>query len=297
MTLNDLIEKLHQFNKDAPAGVEKLDVATVEAALAKMGAHVPGALAHMTSAMLVGVGVPALLAEMIVAEAKGVTAQVTSAPAAPAFTAAAPVQPPTFILATDEPKNLTDAVLISRYDPENPGPVGDELNARAGGRAFMIYDGAALVQGATEEVLRLVRKGRPVDDYYDLGSGRTARLRRVGESPQDQPLVENPLRPGAPLNEPGESCPQTHLSWKGVPLTVRQILRYALELGDLVLRGPEDTRNVITLAQKADAEAVVRARYRRAAATFDETPEANRPMLQLAPTVERGGAPRPPFQA
>ena len=84
-------------------------------------------------------------------------------------------------------------------------------------------------------------------------------------------IHENPLFPGTPLNGEQE-CATTHLSWIGVPLAVRQIVRLAVEFGEI---NPQSPGAVERLGKMLDdigdsMEGLFRRRFNNAAIILQE---------------------------
>lgn len=185
----------------------------------------------------------------------------------------------------DVMRTMPPADLLAGYDPNNPGILGDELNSRSGGTAFLVYSdvtGTKLDRTASAERLQAIIDGVPVTDYVMVNNEPIMPL-RVGERPNTF-FAENPLYPGRPLRQPGDICDVTNESWAGVSYDVRVLLAVAVARGDQAeakFTDPESARHVIMAAKCEDALTTFKQRYPRSASALREMTAAEKPTLQI----------------
>lgn len=309
-TYDERIAQIHdeidQHNAALGLASIKLDIGEIVTSIKEAGA--------ITARTLEGLEVddlpastPRLLKKAIVKIAHGTAstsaaptaAQAPSAPAAPQLAA-----PQNIVVSLDRPEDMVDDMLLARFDPLSPtNAVGAELARRANGVAFLLFtpDGV-LHKPESLDRLKKIQIGRRVTDTVVIG-GVTVRARSVGEPWQQVLAAENPLRPGEALADNGagssDVCAWTGKDWKGAPTEARQIIRLALEGGEIGSLTKETARIVIDMAHKGVAE--VAAAYPNAAARLAELPTAQRPVLEIDLSVSEPTrlrpevAPRLPF--
>lgn len=229
-------------------------------------------------------GIPEKLARAILAIASG--SEAAAPPAPPEASAKAMPTQQTIVVrrAEDELEQATDADLIARYNIENPGSVGRELDGRAKGQPFLVPVNGKIDVDASAGRLGALRRGRPVTPTVIIG-GMPIRPLMVGEPLREEPLAENPLYPGEPLAE--ETCLHTNLSWTGVPREVRALLYLAVLSGECRVSGPEIARMIIREAKGSNAIAEVSSSYPNAAVRLRELPERSWPSLEIDPAQMR----------
>ena len=162
---------------------------------------------------------------------------------------------------------MTIEELVANFDPEEPdSQVAERLDKLAKSQAFIVYqEGREVDVENTIKLLKEIRK---------LGTGRTIfdgkRVYCVGELPENY-ADENPLFPGRPLRPLDETCDQLNRSWAGVPLEVRQFVRFASEYEDGPSNRPiKEAHEVLSMALLPDAMEKFRERYPEIAVEFDE---------------------------
>ena len=161
--------------------------------------------------------------------------------------------------------------LVEAFDPEDYGnSVGVRLSSISKGEKFIVYKNARIVDvDTTFKLLMEIKAGYQGRDEVDCNND-IKKVYRIGELPENY-ADENPLYHDRPLRPDG-TCDQTGRSWEGVALSVRQLVRIALDEGQLnggtiTLEQAHDT---IDDVMQKDALKNLRMRYRKAAIKFDE---------------------------
>jgi len=164
---------------------------------------------------------------------------------------------------------MTPRELVDAFDPEDSdSPVAKRLKDISKGQAFIVFTKGRVVNAdKTLELLLEVKQGFPGRDTVEV-EGDIKRVHSIGELP-DNYADENPIYNGRPLRPDG-TCDQTNRSWAGVPDDVRQLVRIALEIGEIKISGIDSAHNVLDFAVQPDAFKKLRQRYHRAAVEFDE---------------------------
>ena len=164
-------------------------------------------------------------------------------------------------------EKMTPRELVEAFDPEDSSnPVGVRLAAISKGEKFIVYnDGRIVNVEATFKILTEIKGGYSGRDDVDVG-GVIKKVYRIGELPENY-ADENPLYRDRPLRPDG-TCDQTGRSWEGVDLAVRQLIRVAMDTGELKVTH-ELAHNTLDAVLEADALKKLRSRYRKAAVEFD----------------------------
>lgn len=164
-------------------------------------------------------------------------------------------------------EKMTPRELVEAFDPEDSSnPVGVRLAAISKGEKFIVYsDGRIVNVDATFKILTEIKGGYSGRDDVDVG-GVIKKVYRIGELPENY-ADENPLYRDRPLRPDG-TCDQTGRSWEGVDLAVRQLIRVAMDTGELKVTH-ELAHNTLDAVMEADALKKLRSRYRKAAVEFD----------------------------
>ncbi len=301
-----LAEILIAHNAGLDAEDPKVEIPAVMKAVKVHGGTTIDGLLGMDAGDFVACGFPGACAKLAVRRLA--TAPASAAPVAPVASGAVPSGGtdgmPGVVVLRDERTALTtaaDADLIARYDHDNPGLIGEILDARAKGQPFLFFPKGQKHVVASAERLGLLRKGRPVTPTVEI-DGVVCRPYAVGDLLTDEAMKVNVLWPDEPLLEPGEVCGRTKESWAGVSQEIRGVLELAVRLGHLDHRGSaEVARGIIETAKSPDALKVIRRRYPEAAIAWDEMPVAKRPDGTFDPNTARsegrrglpfGGGPR-----
>jgi hypothetical protein len=262
-----------------------VDIATTMKALRKAGGTSVEGLAALTLEDFKTAGFPI-----------GVARQAIVAPAAPAPVTGAPVvQRLLMVNERDEAAKLNNAALLAQYDYATPGVIGEVLDERAKGRAFLLFDKGTLCRAESAAYLDALVAGRRVVAMPEIG-GRPVEPIRVGQKLAEEVETENPLYPGEALAQPGDVCERTNESWKGIDAVVRLLLWMAVSVTGEIARGlsPETARAIIERARREGAEAAIRRSYPRASVALDKQPDNERHVLTLRASEARRGGPFPP---
>jgi hypothetical protein len=165
-------------------------------------------------------------------------------------------------------EKMTPRELVEAFDPEDySNPVGVRLAAITKGEKFIVYsDGRIVDVESTFKLLTEIKAGYPGRDDLDV-NGAIKKVYRIGELPENY-ADENPLYRDRPLRPDG-TCDQTGRSWEGVDLAVRQLVRVAMDTGELKVTH-ELAHNTLDAVMEKDALKKLRSRYRKAAVQFDE---------------------------
>lgn len=182
---------------------------------------------------------------------------------------------------------MTPAELVAAFDPRDPdNAVGRRLREISRDQPFLVYRDGQVNTEASAKLLREVQQGFPPLKIYTDSAG-VYEVHRVGVIP-DNYADENPLYPGRPLRPDG-TCDQTNRSWEGVALATRQLVRLAVESGQLLvtLQSAHDTLDLV-IAPNGDQR--LKQRYPAAVVDFDRRQKTGGlPSLRvlLAPGVKK----------
>jgi hypothetical protein len=165
-------------------------------------------------------------------------------------------------------EKMTPRELVEAFDPEDySNPVGVRLATISKGEKFIVYsDGRIVDVDTTFKLLSEIKGGYPGRDDVDV-NGAIKKTYRIGELPENY-ADENPLYRDRPLRPDG-TCDQTGRSWEGVDLSVRQLIRVAMDEGELRVTH-EIAHDTLDAVMEAGALKKLRSRYRKAAIKFDE---------------------------
>lgn len=163
---------------------------------------------------------------------------------------------------------MTPRELVEAFDPEDySNAVGVRLATISKGEKFIVYsDGRIVDVDTTFKLLSEIKGGYPGRDDVDV-NGAIKKTYRIGELPENY-ADENPLYRDRPLRPDG-TCDQTGRSWEGVDLSVRQLIRVAMDEGELRVTH-EIAHDTLDAVLEAGALKKLRSRYRKAAIKFDE---------------------------
>jgi len=165
-------------------------------------------------------------------------------------------------------EKMTPRELVEAFDPEDhSNPVGVRLTTISKGEKFIVYsDGRTVDVDSTFKLLTEIKGGYSGRDDVDV-NGAIKKVYQIGELPENY-ADENPLYRGRPLRPDG-TCDQTGRSWEGVDLSVRQLIRVAMDEGELrvTLEIAHDTLDAV---METGDQKKLRSRYRKSAIKFDE---------------------------
>ena len=286
-----LRKMLDEHNAGLPQGADRVDPdAAIRALLIEGGTTLSGLL-ELDAADLKWVGFPtgcAKAAVRFIAGSCGTGAQDPAKPTAVRVN---------IVATAAELSDASATALLSRFNPDEPGRVGDELNDRAGGRAFLGFKSDGTVDVAASAArLVAIRRGDRLGETMIVEGSRAVRPRRVGEAAQPRRVRVNPLFPEQVLLSPDLECAVTGESWSGVSNEVCQLL-----IIEANRRGgrpwgvnAESARSVIVAARAFDAASEMRRRYKLAAIAYDEMQPHERPSLDR---IELTQAPELPQEA
>lgn len=170
--------------------------------------------------------------------------------------------------------------LVEVYDPEDSdNAIGKRLKDISKGNAFIVFSSGHTVDVDTTVMLLLeLKKGFPPRTDIQVNN-KIKPVYVVGYMP-DNYADENPLY-GRPLRPDG-TCDQTGRSWSGVDKEVRQLIKVARDIGELVIDTLDKAHSTLDLAILPDAMAKLRQRYRKASIKFDELEKTHGlPLLQV----------------
>jgi hypothetical protein len=171
-------------------------------------------------------------------------------------------------VSTKKAEKMTPRELVEAFDPEDySNPVGERLAVISKGEKFIVYSEGRLVDvDTTFKLLTEIKAGYPGRDDVDV-NGAVKKVYRIGELPENY-ADENPLYRDRPLRPDG-TCDQTGRSWEGVDLAVRQLVRVAMDTGELRVTH-ETAHDILDMVMEPNPLANLRKRYRKASVRFDE---------------------------
>ena len=188
---------------------------------------------------------------------------------------------------------LSAKELIEAFDPEDhTNSVGLRLSAMAKNQKFIVYSNGRNVDiETTFKLLGEIRGGYHGRDDIEV-NGVLKKVYQIGDLPENY-ADENPFYPDRPLRPDG-TCDQTGRSWEGVELAIRQFVRVAIDINELVVT-IDVAHNILDMALGKDGLKKLRSRYRKAALEFDELEKTgDLPSLKI-PVGGNGGTSTNPF--
>jgi hypothetical protein len=191
-------------------------------------------------------------------------------------------------------EKMTPRELVEAFDPEDSSnPVANRLAAISRGEKFIVYsDGRIVDVETTFKILSEIKGGYNGRDDVDV-NGVIKKVYRIGELPENY-ADENPLYRDRPLRPDG-TCDQTGRSWEGVDLAVRQLVRVAMDTGELRV-SHELAHDILDAVLEKDALKKLRSRYRKAAVEFDSLAKTgDLPSLKI-PLGDGGSESKNPFE-
>jgi hypothetical protein len=185
---------------------------------------------------------------------------------------------------------MTPRELVEAFDPEDyNNAVGSRLAVVSKGEPFIVYtDARAVDVETTLKLLMEVKQGYKGREDVDV-AGAVKKVYKLGDLPENY-ADENPLYRNRPLRPDG-TCDQTGRSWEGIPLNVRQMVRVAMDEGELNV-SLEQAHNTLDLVMQPEAFNKLRQRYRKSAIAFDEQAKTGSlPTLKIELGGSEGGSP------
>lgn len=189
-------------------------------------------------------------------------------------------------------ERMTIRELVEAFDADNStNAIGSQLARIAKGQAFIVYSSGRTVDvESTLKLLQEIKKGFSGRDDFNV-NGVPVQVYKLGEVP-DNFADENPLWENRPLRPDG-TCDQMGRSWEGVELSVRQLIKIAVEQGEIKV-SIDTAHDVLDMALSAEAMTKLRSRYRKSSLEFDRLAKTNQlPTLTLtlgSPKSNSGGS-------
>lgn len=162
--------------------------------------------------------------------------------------------------------------LVEHFDPLSPtNPVGERLKRESRGEHFIVYaNGRDIDVEATLVCLKEVKQG-----YEGRATYEGKKVWGLGDIPENY-ADENPIFEGRPLRPDG-SCDQLNRSWQGVPHSVRQFVRFAMEYENGVdVNDRTKQHAVLDMALEGDAMKKFKERHTEVMVEFEEV-QSNTP--------------------
>lgn len=191
-------------------------------------------------------------------------------------------------ISTKKADKMTPRELVESFDPEDyANSVGERLSTISRGEPFVVYlEGRMVDVETTFKLLMEIKGGFPGRNDVDV-AGNIKKVYKIGDLPENY-ADENPLYRDRPLRPDG-TCDQTGRSWEGVDLAIRQLIRVAMDLGELKVTH-ETAHDIMDMALEAGALKNLRTRYRKSAVKFDELAKTgDLPKLKIALGVSEEG--------
>lgn len=284
-----------QKHNDALTGDEedlKVDVIAFRKEVRRNGGTDLDGLAHLSWEDLIRCGAPRAVAVQI---AKLWRAKDQDQPEAKAGGASDEDK----VISRKRAEKMQTHQLLKHYDPKKPrDAVANELATRSGGYPCIVLlpDGAVDIP-LSDELFTEIQNGNPwkPGEPYVVPGQDPRRVYRIGETVEEELLDECPLHHGERLAKRGgvsDICPVANQPWTGVPIEVRQLLRLAVDSGEVRVTLADDAIAVMERAKQPGADKALRTRYPRAAVKFGDLSRLEQlPRLK----VPKGGTHRFPF--
>jgi len=243
---------IEQFNTAAPDD-KKIDVTRFFKRLEESGGVSEEVLCECTWEDIEEFGAPRLLAKRI----------------ATVFRAVTKTEDQPSYVSEKKAVRMEDRELVAAYSPASvDSPVANELHKRSTGKRFLFIDDSKVNVDASVEELAASKLGHAERDVA-LAGGKTYTLRRVKDRPPTL-ADENPIYKGRALRPDG-TCDQTNRSWQNVSQDVRQLVCIAIyDTGEAKVNNIDAANDLMDRAIAPNADDILRRRYVRTAARFDE---------------------------
>jgi hypothetical protein len=178
---------------------------------------------------------------------------------------------------------MTPVELLERYIPQDiDNAVGERLQKVSRGLLCIVFndDGSVNVEKSAE-LIKDIQNDLPEIDKVSV-DGVPKQVFRIGER-TDNYADENPIYPGRVLRS-GETCDQTLRSWKGVDITIRQLLHLAVtETDEITISSIEDAHNVLDKAVGSNAFKIIQSRYPESSILWQKRLKTGKlPILKIA---------------
>jgi hypothetical protein len=172
--------------------------------------------------------------------------------------------------------------LLQEYEPSNPDSVAaKELKKRSYGKKFVAISPGGKVHAEASNKLftETVFKHFPERDTYEV-DGDDFRVYAIGEG-SPETFDESPIFKGRALRPDGTDD-QLNRSWDGVSAEVRQLIRLAIDEGELKITH-DKAHNTLDIAIAPDAAKKLRQRYKKASVRYNELKEqGDLPKMKIA---------------
>jgi hypothetical protein len=191
-------------------------------------------------------------------------------------------------------KDMSWEALIANLPVDDPtSSIYKRLKEAMGNKPFIVFSSGRTVDvPMTVQLFNDIKAGHPAVTLYQ---GREVfPLGMLPEAYAD----EDPLYTDRPLRSNGYSD-QTNRSWEGVSLIVRQLVRLAVQTGEInvhVDNGSFIANNIMDIATASDAETKLRVRFPKASLEYNKLqPIGKVPILKvdLNKWREKGGSTGP----
>lgn len=262
--LSSALALIQSHNDSIEDKADQIDPAAFQKKLKALGGTTEDALQECTWEDLENCGLPRILARKV------------------ATIFRAPTKPDPDFVSPKKAQAMAALYLIQQYNPDEPdSTVAKELNVRVGGKKFVVFSGAGVVNvEKTHELYNEIMKRWPEREYVEV-DGVARRVFRVGDG-KTELAEESPIYAGRALRPDGTDD-QLGRSWDGVSQVIRQLIRVAVtnthEIG-LTIKEAHDT---LDMALLPEGEKKLRQRCRKASVLLDELIEqGNAPKLKIA---------------
>lgn len=185
--------------------------------------------------------------------------------------------------------------LVEHYDPEDAdNAVGKRLKDVCKGQKFVVFSSGRTVDvNTTLKLLEEVKANYSGRESIEVG-GEIREVYALGIVP-DNFVDENPLYCGRPLRPDGV-CDQTNRSWNGVATNIRQLIRIAIEIGNLKDISIEKAHDIMDVVMGDKAWEKLSQRYSKAVLEYKKR-EGLGTLPKLKLTLKGGGSEsKSPFQ-
>lgn len=179
-------------------------------------------------------------------------------------------------------QQMTTVELMERYNPkDSDSSVYERLQKLSKGKKCVVFTNDGKVDVGTSAKL--------LDDILDgmsemeiaTGQDGPSQVYCIGDRP-DHYWDENPLYRGRPLRS-GEICDQTNRSWGGISKSIRQLVRLALDEGEIRVLCVADAHSILDYLVKNDTFDEVARRYPKAAVAYKKFEKENKlPLLRIS---------------
>ena len=160
--------------------------------------------------------------------------------------------------------------LVQNFVPANASSaIGKRLKSESEGKPFLVYRGDKVDVDKSVDLLTDLKSGYPPLTITSVSwDPIPQKVYAVGDLPNNE-VDENPIYKGRALRSGGECC-QLGRSWNGVPLNVRQLVRLAIESGELHADHIQGAHEVMDKAIASNAFESLCQRCRKAAVEYQK---------------------------